>query len=109
MIKAVLFDFNGTLFNDTRFHVAAWKNFCEKYCGLYYTEDEVRDQFIGPSNAMTLRRLFGEDITDGEIERWSAKKEEEYRDMVRSNPENMKLMDGAGEFLDYLKERGFMV
>jgi len=105
MIKAVLFDFNGTLFNDTHFHVAAWKNFCEKYCGLHYTEEEVCDQFIGPSNAMTLRRLFGEDITDDEIERWSAKKEEEYREMVRSDPKNMLLMEGATEFLDYLAEK----
>ena len=105
MIKAVLFDFNGTLFNDTRFHVAAWKNFCEKYCGLHYTEEEVCDQFIGPSNAMTLKRLFGEDISDEEIDRWSAKKEDEYRDMVRSNPENMRLMEGAAEFLDYLTDK----
>ena len=53
---------------------------------------------------MTLRRLFGEGISDEEIERWSAKKEEEYRDMVRSDPKNMLLMDGAAEFLDYLVE-----
>ena len=26
-MKAVVFDFNGTLYNDTRFHIAAWTNF----------------------------------------------------------------------------------
>lgn len=106
MLKGVLFDFNGTLFDDTRFHVAAWKHFAEKYCGLHYTEDEVCDLFIGPSNDVTLKRLFGSDISIEEINRYSYQKEEEYRNMVRSNPENMSLMHGAAEFLDDLKEKG---
>lgn len=105
MLKAVLFDFNGTLFNDTRFHVAAWRSFTEKYCGLHYTDDEVRDLFIGPSNEKTLRRLLGEHITAEEIEFYSEKKEAGYRAMVRSKPENMRLMDGAEAFLDDLTER----
>ena len=37
-MKAVLFDFNGTLYNDTEFHRAAWRNFMKAKFGMDLTE-----------------------------------------------------------------------
>ena len=104
MIKGILFDFNGTLFDDTHFHVAAWKEFAEKRANKFFTYEEVLMRFIGPSNEFTLRTLLGEGLTDEEIVYYSRKKEEDYREMVRREHSSLQLMDGAVEFLDYLKE-----
>jgi len=105
MIKGILFDFNGTLFDDTHFHVAAWKEFAEKSCNQFFTEEEVLMRFIGPSNEATIRTLLGDGLSDEEVIYYSHKKEEDYRNMVRREHSNMALMDGAVEMLDYLVEK----
>ena len=38
-ISGVIFDFNGTLFNDTDFHDQAWKEFAGKYGKKLNNED----------------------------------------------------------------------
>ena len=38
-MKAVLFDFNGTLYNDTALHMAAWKNFFRKFFDMKLTDE----------------------------------------------------------------------
>ena len=40
-MKAVLFDFNGTLYNDTEFHRAAWRNFMKRKFDMDLTEEEI--------------------------------------------------------------------
>ncbi len=104
MIKGILFDFNGTLFDDTHFHVKAWKEFAEKRANKFFTEEEVLMRFIGPSNEFTLRTLLGDGLTAEDVIYYSRKKEEDYREMVRREHSSLQLMDGAVEFLDYLKE-----
>lgn len=104
-MKAVLFDFNGTLFEDTRFHIAAWTNFWKKHLDLDLTEEEIRRRCIGPGNAEIFRDFYGGRLTQEQANELGEAKEEEYRASVLSNPENKKLRKGAPEFLDYLKER----
>lgn len=104
-MKAVLFDFNGTLYNDTRFHLYAWKAYLKQRFGLDLTEEEVHRRCIGPSNENIFRDFFGADISLKKIREYSAEKEVFYRDVCKSDPENLKLMDGAVELFDLLKER----
>ena len=105
-MKAVLFDFNGTLYNDTRFHLYAWKNYLKDRFGFDLSEEEVRRRCIGPGNALIFKDFFGEDISPELIEEYSKEKEVFYRSVCRSNPENLQLMEGAAELFDLLTERG---
>lgn len=104
-MKGILFDFNGTLYNDTRFHMEAWYNFFKKR-GMELSLEEVRRRCIGPSNVNIFRDFFGEGISVEEMKRLEDEKEAEYRAAARSNPENLRLMDGADEMFDKLIEMG---
>lgn len=105
-MKAVLFDFNGTLYNDTDFHRTAWRNFMKNRFGMDLTEEEITAHFIGPSNREIFRHCFGDRYTPEEMDQFSREKEVEYRKAARARPENLRLMDGAPELFDLLVERG---
>lgn len=106
-MKAIIFDFNGTLFNDTRFHVEAWQRYMHKKFGIDLTLDEVFKGFIGPNNSQIFRSYFGDRYSIDEMEQMGREKEEEYRAVARSNPANMHLMEGAPELFDYLVEKNY--
>ena len=105
-MKAVLFDFNGTLFDDTRFHVQAWRRFWRERFALDFSEEEVWRRFIGPGNTDILRGVLGEDLTEAQISALSFAKEEIYRGIVRADPRNRALVAGAEAFFGLLRSRG---
>ena len=103
-MKAVLFDFNGTLFCDTRFHLAAWHSFFEKVQGRDYPREELLRRCIGPCNDAIFRDFFGKELAPDQKKTYEKIKEDEYRAAVLADPRNTALRRGAGEFLDYLTE-----
>lgn len=105
-MRAVLFDFNGTLYDDTRLHVAAWRSFFYKRFGMDMTAEEIHRRCIGPSNVAIFREFFGDRFSMEEIARYSAEKEAEYRLVARSNPDNLRLMEGVPEMFDRLTALG---
>ena len=104
-MKAVLFDFNGTLFDDTRFHMRAWQKYMREKFGISLTLDEVRQKFIGPNNATIFHSFFGDRFSETELHAFSREKEEEYRAAARAEGA-LHLMEGAPELFDLLTERG---
>lgn len=105
-MKAVIFDFNGTLYNDTMFHLQAWKEYLKKRFGFDLTDEEVRRRCIGPSNETIFRDFFGADIAPEKIREYAAEKEVYYRSVCCSDAKNLQLMEGAPELFDLLIERG---
>lgn len=99
-MKAVLLDFNGTLYNDTRFHIEAWRNFFSKYHGLYLSESEIIKRCIGPGNMDIFLDFFGDTLSDESKKQMSELKEKEYRAAARKK---LELKRGVPEFLDFLK------
>ena len=104
-MKAVLFDFNGTLYNDTAFHLQAWQKYLKERFGFDLSAEEVHRRCIGPSNENIFKDFFGADISPEKIRKYSAEKEVAYRSVCRSDPKNLELMDGAAELFDLLIER----
>lgn len=105
-MKAVLFDFNGTLYNDTLFHQRAWKHYLKERFGFDLSDEEVRRRCIGPSNENIFKDFFGPDISPEKIAEYAAEKEVAYRSVCRSDPKNLELMEGAPELFDLLIARG---
>ena len=105
-MRAVLLDFNGTLFDDTRFHMRAWRQFLGEVLGLFPDDDEICRRCIGPGNADIFRSLIARELTPADILSLGERKEEMYRSAVRSDPKNLRLKRGAPEFLSLLKAHG---
>lgn len=104
-IKGVIFDFNGTLFNDTELHEIAWREYSAKLRnGKAFDDYELEHYMFGRSNAEIIEYAIGRKPTPEEVEKYAWEKEECYRQMVLKNPECIKLVDGAEKLLDWLKE-----
>lgn len=102
-MKAVLLDFNGTLFFDSGFHVEAW---AEIYRELHQNEDDGPDGsfYCGPRNDVLIQTIAPW-LSAKERQEVSRHKEALYRKICKENPRHVHLVDGAVEFLDELKER----
>lgn len=105
MCKAVLFDFNGTLFQDSPLHERAWLTYAKEEAGKLLTPEEFQKNVHGRNNRLILEYLFERDFTLAEAIEYGERKEEIYRQMVRDMPEMAHLTPGAGAFLDRLKMR----
>lgn len=103
MFKAVIFDFNGTLFFDTEKHIKAWEKYAESIVGRPLTDDE-NAAIIGRSNQFILEFLLGRLPTDEELKAMGEEKEAVYRSMCLEDLENFHLAEGVECFLTSLRE-----
>ena len=102
MIKGAIFDFNGTLFWDTAFHDKAFDIFLKKY-GMQLTDAEKRVKIHGQANPDIMRTIFGNQLTEKEIDDYTQEKELIYRQLCIND---LKLAEGAEELFDFLQARG---
>ena len=102
--KGVIFDFNGTLFSDSKKHLEAWREFSKRVRDHAFTDDEMREYMFGRTNEDIIAYLIGKKPEPELVEKLGKEKEAVYREMCRKDPENFHLMPHAEEFLDFLKE-----
>ena len=99
MIKGAIFDFNGTLFWDTEFHDRAFDIFLEKH-GIRLSKQEKRVKIHGQTNSDIMRTIFGNQLTEQEIDAFAQDKELIYRDLCIHD---LKLAPGAEDLLDFFQ------
>lgn len=102
--SGIVFDFNGTLFWDTPFHIEAWMRYCAKR-GISLTLDEFYRKIHGKPNEAIFEILFNGTLSPEEAHEEAEKKEAAYREICRES--DLGLAPGAEEFLDRLKSIGF--
>lgn len=105
-IKGLLFDFNGTLFFDSKLHIEAFRQYFTQHGKEAPTDEFVVYNIFGKSNSRIYTENFSPDASEEECAAFAKAKEDIYKDFCLSRPEIMKLADGASEMLDYLKENG---
>lgn len=103
-MKGVIFDFNGTMFDDTYFHDEAWIKFIEKYSDKNKDEINMED-ILGRDNKTILKKVFKKRLNDEDIKRFGDIKEKIYRDLCRENLEKVKFVDGLLEFIEELNRK----
>ena len=101
--KGFIFDFNGTMFQDTILHEEAWKLYFKEIFNKDLTAEQFRNNILAKPNELIIEYATGRKATKEEIEHCNFTKESMYRDMCKQNPDMVKLADGLTEYLDYLK------
>lgn len=103
-MKGIIFDFNGTLFWDSKLHYDAWREFSKELRGYEFTDEEMRDNMFGHTNSDIIEYAIGRKPSFEMVEKYAEEKEALYRKRCLLDKENFKLAPGAIEFLDFLKE-----
>ena len=104
MIKGIIFDFNGTLYWDSKLHYDAWREFSKIIRGTAFTDEEMREKMFGHTNEDIIEYAIGRKPSKEMVEKYGKEKEALYRKRCLLNPDEFKLAPGAIEFLDFLKE-----
>lgn len=108
MIKAVLFDYNGTLFADDDINDMAWKAVINELSQGKIDAESFYGEFIGTRNYPFVEKMFeilGLPHNEEKIMYWAKRKETEYYHKICRSLNRNKLIPGAEELLEELKER----
>ena len=73
--KAIIFDFNGTLFFDNDKHVLAWGKISKLIRGRGISNEELHEQFNGTPNAKNIQYMMNNQATSEELKKYSLLKE----------------------------------
>ena len=103
-MKGIIFDFNGTLFWDSKLHYDAWREFSKELRGYEFTDEEMRNKMFGHTNSDIIEYAIGRKPSAEMVEKYAEEKEALYRKRCLLDKENFKLAPGAADFLDFLKE-----
>jgi len=98
-IRALLFDMDGTMFNNMMIHHRAWQKKLSEL-GLDMTLEEVKRDIHGV-NEEIIKRLFGDRFDEAERRQIAWDKEAAYREIYA---DKIKLLPGLQDFLDRAKE-----
>lgn len=104
-MKAVIFDFNGTLFFDTQYHIDTWKKYIRQALGRELSDEEFMRRIFGRDNNAIIKDIFDTDDMERILE-ISEEKELWYRNLCESL--DVSLVKGAERFFDELKKRGIL-
>ncbi len=100
-LQAAVFDLNGTLVDDIRFHFQAWKALGDR---VGFAMDEAIFQSCnGLKNEDIFPRLLGREVGPSLLEALGREKEEHYRALYRPH---LAPVRGAVELLSVLRGRG---
>lgn len=100
-MKAVIFDFNGTLFWDTSYHKEAFDIFLAQY-GKAMTMEEMAKKIFGRSNKKIMNDIFETELTADKIAALSLEKELIYQELCRGK---VSFAPGAESYFEYLKSK----
>lgn len=104
-IRSVLFDLDGTMVDNMRYHADAWIEMGKKL-GHPLTREYIQREFSGRKNEELFPSLLGRPLAAAELERLSEEKEARYRELFAPH---VRLLDGLDAFLDRLIERGIAI
>lgn len=97
-LKGFIFDMDGVVVDNHRYHFKAWMEFASKY-KFQLNEQIYRDTFNGKTNADLFRMIFG-NISQQQMDAYAQEKESNYQSLYEKE---MKPLKGLIDFLEYLK------
>lgn len=104
-MAGVIFDFNGTLFDDSDKQEKAWKNFSDKIFHRDISQEEFQHYIHGRNNEFIIQYLSDHPLDKTQIKQYAEAKEAIYRELCEADFFHTHLRSGAKMLLDDLKER----
>ncbi len=101
MVKAVVFDMDGTLVDNMIFHKQAWSDFLNKH-GVSVTEEDFMQKNHGIITEI-VPRFFPQELSPEETLQLGFEKEMIYRNLYKPH---IKPIEGLAGFLQKLQEAG---
>lgn len=100
MIKAFLFDLNGTMIDDMPFHITAWHKLFNDF-GANFTREQSMQECYGKNDEI-LDRIFPDKFSQAEKDEISITKETAYQKVYLPH---LKLIDGLPALLEEAKKQ----
>ena len=111
-IKAVLFDYNGTLFFDSDINEIAWRNTINELTNNSIDFDEIYKEYKSVRNVIFVSKVFemmNYPIDQEKILYWAKRKETKYYHEYCRAHNRKSLSPGAEELLNYLIEKNIPI
>jgi beta-phosphoglucomutase family hydrolase len=102
VLRAAIFDMDGTLVDNMAVHNAAWVELAHAH-GIEMSADRFQNDFAGKKNEEILPDLLGRNLAPDELARLAETKESRYREEIRSR---LVLVEGADAWLRALLDAG---
>ena len=93
--QAYIFDMDGVLVDNCRYHVLAWRVFSKRH-GFELTDEQVLE-WMGAANRVYMERLLGRPVAADELTALENEKESLYRELYAPH---RRIADGLRAFLD---------
>ena len=107
-MKAVLFDYNGTLFADDEINTRAWIATIEELSEGKIDAGGLYNSFIGTRNYPLVEEIFKHldiPLDEDRIMYWALRKETQYYQKMCRESWKAEMVPGAEDLLNYLKEK----
>jgi beta-phosphoglucomutase family hydrolase len=101
-VQAVIFDLDGTLLDNNTYHLRTWIRFMETR-GRHISAEEYNAHINGRTNRDVIEYIFGRDMSDEEIKRYTLEKEALYRQIYEPF---IHPVPGLIEFLEIIENKG---
>ncbi|MBO9573425.1 MAG: HAD family phosphatase [Chitinophagaceae bacterium] len=98
--EAVIFDLDGTILDNNAFHLKSWKEYLKRI-GREMTDEEYNKNINGRTNRDVVKYLYGNDLSEDDIWKYTNEKEALYREMYQPY---IKPVEGLIPLLELLNQ-----
>lgn len=109
MKKAIIFDFNGTMFFDEDKHILSWRAYAWNEFHKEIKDEDFPLHIHGFSNKEILAFLAGKEFTKEEVKEHAKRKELYYQKICEEDIEHLHLVNGLEKFLSLLKRKNIPI
>lgn len=104
MPTGVIFDMDGVLVASGPAHAASWQILADKH-GVAMFAEQFKATF-GQTSRDIIRKFWGADVSNAEVQRLDEEKEAIYRELITGK---VPLENGAREMLSALRQAGYVL